>query len=152
MRITNKDLRIGNLVLYHGKAYKVSDILSSDRINFFGYELPVSTFNVEGFLMNESILIKLGAKRITKDGLVRYRLEIVDFLSIYFIVSEGKITNSYLFVTQDAEIAARFNISIKNEQSDALIISPISFIHELQNLFFIFKRDEINIDILYNFK
>lgn len=147
MYLTNRDLRIGNLVIYNGKAYQVSDILSADRIILFGLEEPINTFEIKGFLIDESVLIKVGVKKVSKDGLVRYRLEIVDFLTIYFIVSEGKISNSYLFVTQDSETAARFNISIKNAQSDAIINRPITFMHELQNLFFTFKRDDIELDL-----
>ena len=148
MCITNRDLRIGNLVVYLGKTYKVSEILLSDRINFFRYEKSVKTYDIDGLLMDESMLIKLGAKLVAKDDFVRYKLEIVDFLSIYFIVIERKISCTYLFVTQDPENAARFTINIKNGHSDKIINRPITFIHELQNLFFTFKREEIDLDIL----
>ena len=121
MYITNKDLRIGNVVVYNGKAYQVSDILSSEKIILMGFEEILNTCEIDGFLIDENILVQLGGRKVLKGSLVQYKFEIVDFLTIYFVFSDGKISNSYLFVTQDAETAARFNISIKTEHSDKLI-------------------------------
>lgn len=148
MDLSIMDLRIGNLIAYNGITYRVSDILSSNTVILHGIDESIQINDLAGLLINESILIKLGAKKTDTENLVRYKIEIKDFLSIYFCVSDGEISNSYLFVVQDSKTAARFNMGAKNTQTDDRIIQSVSFIHELQNLFFAFNRNEINFDIL----
>lgn len=147
MGLIYSDLRIGNLVSYDGKIYKVSDILSYKSVILYGIDESIKTNEIDGVLIDESALIKLGANKTQKDDLVRYRLEIKDFLSVYFCIKGGVVINSFLFVIQDSATGARFNISFKISENDNKT-RPITFIHELQNLFFVFNNYEMNIDNL----
>lgn len=135
MGLTNSDLRIRNLVNYNGQVHQVSDILSNESVVLNGIDESLKTDEIEGFLIDESILMKLGAKHAPHKGTQKYRIEIKDFLTFYFCINEGKVSSSYLLVTQDPEKEARFNY-------------PIRFIHELQNLFSLFNKRELDINVL----
>jgi hypothetical protein len=147
MDLTNSDLRVVNLIIYEDKICQVSDILSSESVILCGIEESIKTTKIEGLLIDDSILIKLGANKTQIGDFDKFRLEIKDFMSVYFCVKWGAIINSFLFVTQDSATGARFNISFKIPGDDDKT-RPITFIHELQNLFFVFNNYEMDIDNL----
>nr|WP_321374141.1 hypothetical protein [uncultured Bacteroides sp.] len=133
MGLANSDLRVGNIIIYNGKSCIVSDILSTKSIILYGIEDEIKTENINGLLIDENLLDNLGAIKIPDKGFVKYKIEIKTFLSIYFCFKDGKISNTYLYVAQDSYIGARYN-------------QPFSYVHELQNLYFVLNREEMDIN------
>lgn len=133
MGLENSDLRVGNIIIYNGKPCMVSGILSTKGIILYGIEDEIKTENINGLLIDENLLDNLGAIKIQDKGFVKYKIEIKIFLSIYFCFKDGKISNTYLYVTQDPYIGARY-------------YQAFSYVHELQNLYFVFNREEMNIN------
>jgi hypothetical protein len=154
MKITNSDLRIGNLVVYKGEVCIVSGILRDERLLLNDIEVSISTCEIAGYEIDRRSLELLEFEEyLHKPKLEKepdyaletivtlkpdkYGDEITMSLKIYFDFKNDNKPFSYLLFKKDSINFTTFKLSI-------------NYIHELQNLCYIFNQSELEINKLIN--
>lgn len=122
----SNDLRIGNFVLLHGN---ISEVTALRKLSIYciyknkstSFEISSTYYEIQPIHINSNWLEKLGFKSY-KD---------ICYIKENFVILKCGLNN--------------YSFSIINESAEEFLVKKISYIHQLQNLYFALKEKELNL-------
>lgn len=130
--IPQNELRIGNFIFDdENRVCKISCLFSDKKIKYEGYEMD--DFQVE-YEKNDNIYVSLVINPIllTEDWLIRFGVK-----------SFRNNTAFRLSDTIDLNLSEAGYMACKSNSAVSLLYSPIKYVHQLQNLYFVLIGEEL---------
>lgn len=125
------ELKIGNLVDFNGTISTVLELRENHaRIEYvrsdtgMRYSTLVEYYRLEGVLITEGWLVKLGLKKVNDHGYV-VQINPITFLIIEFDISQ-------------------ITAQLMDTDQSVVLLNNIKHVHELQNLYFALSTIELN--------